>query len=120
MVPVLSNESHSKADGDEKGPLLPEVPVSPVQMPKAAEPKPCNASFFSNCSKCLEQKCENMRATQSTSNYYNPPVWMELSAGGWLQGRNMVVPVAIGIAMPEMNRTERAEIKAYSKSEFQG
>lgn len=45
---------------------------------------------------------------------------MELSAGGWLQGRSMFVPVAIGLAMPEMNRTEAAEIKAHSKSESQG
>lgn len=120
MVPVLSNESHSKADGDEKGPLFPEVLVSPVQMPKAAEPNSCNAPFSSKWGKCLEQRGGNMRATRNIWNYYNLPVWMEVSAGGWLQGRSMLVPVAIGLAMPEMNRTERAETKAYSKSESQG
>lgn len=49
-----------------------------------------------------------------------PPAWMKLRAGGWLQGRSMLVPVAIGLAVPEMSRTEGAAIKAYSKSESQG
>ena len=50
---------------------------------------------------------------------------MQLSAAGWLQRGSMLMPVAIGVAMPELSGTEVAaacfsEAKAYFRAEAQG
>lgn len=95
-------------------------PWASCRCPKQQSPTPAMLHFVQNGANALNRDVKIWEQLKALQINTTPPVWMELSTAGWLQGRSMLVPVAIGLATPEMNRTEGAEIKAYSRSESQG